>query len=709
MIRHLFSAGAALLFFSRTASAQLPLVIYNDSLANGFQDWSWTDIHNFSSTGTVHSGSNAIGVYAENWQGISFYHDAYDTSAYTNLVFWAHGGPLGGQRLQIYCDFASGSSSSTYSLPTALTANTWTQFTISLSAIGAANATNLTRINLQLTPSGATNFFYLDDVQLAPKAVPSVINIGVNTTVPLRTVDSRMFGVNAAVWDNNYDSPNSVSLLNEMGTRIVRLPGGSLSDEYHWMSNTTLSNTWQWATSFANFVHVITNSAVNAQTIITVNYGTGTTNEAASWVRHANVTNHFGFKYWEIGNENYGTWETDTNVFPHDGYTYAVRAAKFFAVMKGADPTIKIGVPVVTGENSYVNGYTSHPIYNTRTGQTNYGWTPVVLSTLKSLGVTPDFLAYHVYPEYGADSDAAILQAAANWPLDAADLRQQMTDYFGAGGTNIELLCTENNADAGSQGRQSTSIVNGLYYADSLGTLLKTEFNGFVWWDFRNGTDTGGDFNSLLYGWRNYGDLGMVNGANTRHPVFYAAKLMSYFARPGDTVLNATSSYSLLSPYAIRHANGSVSILGLNKTYVTNLVGKISLTGFTPQTNATIYSYGIAQDEATRTNAIYALQDLATNAIFGITTNFNYSFPPYSLTVLNLFPSAPGVTVVPSTGQFVLQVQGQPNVRYVVQSCTNLLSGNWTSVATNTLTTSTWNVTNSFSGPWKFWRAAWLP
>ncbi len=68
--------------------------------------------------------------------------------------------------------------------------------------------------------------------------------------------------------------------------------------------------------------------------------------------------------------------------------------------MKAADPTIKIGVPVVTGENSYDNGYTSHPAYNARTGRTNYGWTPVVLATLKSLGVTPDFLVYHVYPEY---------------------------------------------------------------------------------------------------------------------------------------------------------------------------------------------------------------------------------------------------------------------------------------------------------------------
>ncbi|MFO1512065.1 MAG: hypothetical protein U1F83_03980 [Verrucomicrobiota bacterium] len=37
---------------------------------------------------------------------------------------------------------------------------------------------------------------------------------------------------------------------------------------------------------------------------------------------------------------------------------------------------------------------------NPRTGQTKYGWTPVLLTTLKSLGVTPDFLVHHVYPQW---------------------------------------------------------------------------------------------------------------------------------------------------------------------------------------------------------------------------------------------------------------------------------------------------------------------
>ena len=94
-------------------------------------------------------------------------------------------------------------------------------------------------------------------------------------------------------------------------------------------------------------------------------------------------------------------------------------------------------------------------------------------TTLKNLGVTPDFMVHHRYPQWtnpddpgsSSDNDAALLQSAANWAVDAADLRQQISDYFGSGGTNIELVVTENNSDSGAPGKQSTSLINGLYYA----------------------------------------------------------------------------------------------------------------------------------------------------------------------------------------------------------------------------------------------------
>src|SRR5258705_2603521 len=94
--------------------------------------------------------------------------------------------------------------------------------------------------------------------------------------------------------------------------------------------------------------------------------------------------------------------------------------------------------------------------------------------------------------------------------------------------------------------------------------------------------DNNGFFGPNLYGWRTYGDLGMINGLNTRHPAFYAAKLMQWFARPGEKILNVTSDYSLLSTHAARRANGSVALLVLNKSPAINLNAQISLNGFAP-------------------------------------------------------------------------------------------------------------------------------
>ena len=747
-------------FAVASAHAQNNLSVYSDQLDNGFQDWGWA-VHSYANTSPVHNGSNSISVTISTagYDGLQICRSSdLNSSPYTSVTFWINGGASGGQQLQVAGLARVVTTNNVWQLTTPLAnlqTNTWQQITIPLSTLGVANKTNFTGIVIQSRIGAVQPMFYVDDVQLNANPPPALVHLGVNATNTLRAADARWFGLNTAIWDNNFDTTFTSTALAELGTSILRGPGGSTSDEYHWVKNTTLANTWQWATSFAKYVHIATNAG--SQAIITVNYGTGTSNEAAAWVAYANATNGsalalgtdlygtnwftsgywaslraaaplgnddgknflrlsrtapLGFKYWEVGNENYGTWETDTNTFPHDPYTYAVRAVGYITQMKQVDPTIKIGVPVVTGEDANANGYSAHPALNPRTSISHNGWTPVVLATMKSLGVTPDFIVHHVYPEYQSDSDPTLLQASANWATDPANLRQMITDYVGATGTNIEILCTENNADAGTQGRQSTSIVNGLYLADSLAQLMKTEINSFVWWDLRNGLDyqgAGGDFNASLYGWRTNGDLGIIGNANTRYPTFYTFKLMQFFARPGDTVLNSTSDYNLLSSYASRKANGALALLVINKNLATNLTAQITLTNFAPSATATVRSFGITQDEATRTNSIVpGAQDIATNSISTANVNFTNTFPPYSLTLFTFAPAAPKVqAAVMNSGKFIFQLQGQAGVPYQIQTSTNLSA--WVSNSTVMLTNTTWNVTNTIAPGAKFWRAVWLP
>jgi hypothetical protein len=350
-----------------------------------------------------------------------------------------------------------------------------------------------------------------------------------------------------------------------------------------------------------------------------------------------------------------------------------------------------------------------------------------VLSTLKSLGVTPDYLIYHFYWQHtdsgqnyyagSVDSDPLILQVAGNpsplnwsdWASAAASLRQQLTDYMGTGTSNVELCVTENNSDSGSMGRQSTSLVNALYLADSTCQLMETEFRSYIWWDLHNGPDTTGDFDQTIYGWRTSGDYGILSGSDAPYPSFYAAKLLQSFARPGDAVLASASDNLLLSAYAVRRTNGAMTMLVVNKDMVTNLMGQITLTNFVPWSTATMQSYGLPQDAATQTNGPAASQDLATNSYPSAAASFSYNFPPLSLTLFTFAPG-PALLSVQSAqpSQVNLLLQGQSGAPYIIQSSPNL-PGHWTSVSTNMLIGSSTNipVTITPGQPVQFYRAIW--
>jgi hypothetical protein len=328
------------------------------------------------------------------------------------------------------------------------------------------------------------------------------------------------------------------------------------------------------------------------------------------------------------------------------------------------------------------------------------------------LGVTPDFAIHHRYPENpGGENDAGLLASSTGWASDAADLRQQITDYMSSNvGTNIELLCTENNSVSSAPGKQSTSLVNGLFRADSLAQLMQTEFNGLFWWDLRNEQETDGNLSSALYGWRQYGDFGVADGFTTLYPTYYIGKLMPHFVQAGDTVISAASDYSLLSTYAVRRQDGSLTILTINKDPVNTLTGQVAVASFIPAAVGTVYSYGIPQDNAAETST--GSPDIAQTNFSTAGTNFNYAFPPYSATVLALAPAAAKLLAISSplgTSQFVFQLQGQADIPYIIQCSTNLIT--WTSVSTNTLPANTMNFTNSLapSVPEQFWRAIWQP
>ncbi|TYB43165.1 alpha-L-arabinofuranosidase, partial [Microbispora tritici] len=135
----------------------------------------------------------------------------------------------------------------------------------------------------------------------AQAATPAV-EVTVNAREGLGTVPDTAYGLNQAVWDGNMNTPASVDLLGKAGVQMMRYPGGSYGDGFHWETSTVSGGGYVApGTDFDSFMGTV--RGVGAQAIIIANYGSGTAQEAADWVKYANVTKGYGVKYWEIGNE----------------------------------------------------------------------------------------------------------------------------------------------------------------------------------------------------------------------------------------------------------------------------------------------------------------------------------------------------------------------------------------------------------------------
>ena len=131
-----------------------------------------------------------------------------------------------------------------------------------------------------------------------------------------------------------------------MPVSVLRYPGGTVADNFHWKTN-LLSNNNRFPyeegdteTDFDEFMAFC--QRVNAEPILVVNTEAwqiaqdldGGAEEAADWVQYCKDRG-YNVKYWEIGNETY--WHP---FFTAREYGRAVK--KYAQAMKAVDPTIKI-------------------------------------------------------------------------------------------------------------------------------------------------------------------------------------------------------------------------------------------------------------------------------------------------------------------------------------------------------------------------------
>ncbi|MEV4765234.1 cellulose binding domain-containing protein [Micromonospora chokoriensis] len=463
-------------------------------------------------------------------------------------------------------------------------------------------------------------------------AAADPVAVTVDARAGMATVPATALGVNHAIWDQNLGTAETSDLLRDAGVQMMRYPGGSYADIYHWKDHTAPGGYVAPGTDFDTFMAAV--RRVGAQPMIIANYGTGTAAEAADWVRYANVTKRYGARYWTIGNENYGNghygsaWEADDH--PDKSATqYARLVVEYADAMKAVDPSIKVGA-VLTMPGNWPDGITA--------GSDPGPWNQTVLSIA---GPKIDFVDVHWYP---GGSAAESLARTNHLPDATWLLRQHLTRYAGPNADRIGISFTELNVDAGR-----TTQPAALFLADAYSALLANGIFTAHWWNVHNGIGAV----SQVAGQTDYNDFGMLSSGtctedgsvcepplNTPFAPYHGLTMMKLFAKTGDQFVRAGSDEPLVTAHAVRRGNGDLALLLLNKDPDNAHPVTIDYAGFTPSAAAPTVS-------------------TLTNGATGIATSQNGSatsrtLPAYSLTTLVLRPagatagrpSAPGQPTV---------------------------------------------------------------
>jgi len=449
-------------------------------------------------------------------------------------------------------------------------------------------------------------------------ATGSTVNVTVNAQEGLGTIPSTAYGLNTAVWDSQMNTTQTQGLLKAAGIDMLRYPGGSYGDAYNWQNNTVQNGFVAQNTDFDQFMGTV--QATGAQPIIIANYGTGTPQEAAAWVQYANVTKGYGVKYWEIGNEQYGdgiygaNWEAN-NYSDKSPAQYANELLQYASAMKAVDPTIKIGAVLTTPGN--------WPDSVVASGE-NGDWNQQVLSIA---GSAIDFAIVHYYPSSSLGS--TVVNAAQPLGGELAQLRQEINQYAGSNGPNIQFAMTETDGN-----NLMDTQPGALYGADTYMTSLENGAFSVDWWDLRNGATA---ISTAPDGATDFGDEGVLSSAqcigttcepaaSTPFPPYYAISMLSKLGLPGDTMVNAGTDQQMVAAHAVRNANGDLSVMLINKDPANSYQVNLHYAGFTPVSAApTVYTYG---DEASS----------ITSAAQG--SSASQTLAPYSIETIVLQPQS---------------------------------------------------------------------
>lgn len=667
------------------------LVIYDDALAAGWDNWSWNTSVDFNNASPVRSGSRSMAVdYTAAWAGLSLRTGApINTSVYPTLTFWVHGGSGTARLLRVFIhETDSSSSSSTVDITADV--GVWKPITVPLSQLG--NPTQIARVNIADRSGTDQAVFYIDDLRFVqgtpppppPPPPPFTATIQIQAAGGITPFHANMLGSNVPAWLNPGRLSNATfrARTAASGLTLLRMPGGSWSNGYGWLSCEKGSDQpgavpcyWTWAARPTDFINFLKATGMRGMWTVSPN---GTSKEAAAAVAFFNgyitdtrpigtdikgtnwyTVGHWaqlraaggnpqpiGIKLWEFGNEMYAskaskatptssglcqtwawedTWTCDGAEYVNGWGSGANRKEgylEFRAAMRAVDPTITLGAVGLESPGT--------PSDTQANWDTFAGWGSRVIS---AAGASLDWYTIHPYPFFTAPGSMqnALANPQTHWPTIMSRLRTAFNTY--ANGRQAPVAVTEFNlfsVQDNDNGQWMTRVVNMLVLADSIGRAAQEGVTLFTQWDLANGRPPNGTEYGLMHEDNNY----------YRAPQYYVYPLWSRF---GSQMLPLTSTFNAateVSAYAGRVNSNTLSLLAINKTG-SLVTATINVAGFGPLIGATLWQVTGASlsAQAVAYNGSSSPSDGLTEAPLTLSAAGNSltrALPPYSINLLHL-------------------------------------------------------------------------
>ena len=440
--------------------------------------------------------------------------------------------------------------------------------------------------------------FFLDDWQQKKnpkiKLSKELININQNPTtycltdfsLPLTKISKYIFGNNLGHWTSRkfLEKDEFIFNLKDIGIQVVRFPGGNASNDYFWdatdindcpegtpsiiyksdFKKTTppkLGNNGSYRTRPKDYYELLMRTKATGS--ICVNYSFSLYSEtedeikrvndaadyAASWVYEVNIKNQLGVKFWEIGNENWGKWQSGYNVKDRgviDPKKYGQHCRVFIEKMKAVDPSIKIGVV------GYQKPKTNNPVQKK--------WNELVIPEIIDFA---DFYILHdYYAKYGAKLSPTEMLAAVDTTYSHIKVvNQAIEEFTDKKAKHLPIALTEFNTRSNAtiskkDGATNVSHSAGIFFAHSIGEIIRQGYGMAMVWDIENGYHDGKDHG--MFASKKETDLDWL----TPHPSYFHY----YFYNQcfGDTYYETLSTKNSIRIHASSFSSGEVGLVVVN-------------------------------------------------------------------------------------------------------------------------------------------------